>query len=268
MKHVLAMLIPFVMFLDLTGAMNAAGADFKEKRLTDRVLILKHAPWEEIMTVIDTGSSLLVVDTWGSLAAAKSAKIHIDSVFHKPVRYVINTHHHWDHTFGNAAFPGAEIIGHRFCAEDMIADYGKADVRKSYFKGNVENESLRTYILNTAKELENPEFRLVPPTRLTEERDTIRIGDLSVLIYHTPGIHTRSNITIFIPEMGILFGRRAFADIENLKLEKGADPLIIARVLEEILSSKKPVRYLIPGHYDPVENPDLKPAVEQLKRMQ
>ena len=69
------------------------------------------------------------MDTWGSLAAAKQAKVRINSVYHKPIRYVVNTHHHWDHTFGNGAFEGAEIIAHRFCAADMLTDYADAGKR-------------------------------------------------------------------------------------------------------------------------------------------
>jgi glyoxylase-like metal-dependent hydrolase (beta-lactamase superfamily II) len=100
------------------------------------------------------------------------------------------------------------------------------------------------------------------------ERDTLHAGDLTVLSYHTSGIHTRSNITVFIPELGIVFGRREFAEPENLRLEPGADPAIIARVLEDILASGKPVYYLIPGHGQPVENPNLKTGMEKLKGLE
>jgi len=81
-------------------------------------------PWLENMTILDAGPSLVVVDTWSSPQAAASTKALIDQRFHKPVSHVINTHHHWDHTFGNQVFSDAVIVGHRLCAEDMKADYG------------------------------------------------------------------------------------------------------------------------------------------------
>ncbi|MDM7926037.1 MAG: MBL fold metallo-hydrolase, partial [bacterium] len=97
---------------------------FGESCLADRVRVLTHAPWAETMTVVDADTCLVVVDTWGSLPAARQAASRIDSLYRKPVRFVINTHHHWDHAFGNAAFPDAGIVGHRFCGPDMLEDYG------------------------------------------------------------------------------------------------------------------------------------------------
>ena len=123
--------------------------DFTETRLKDRVLLLLQAPWSETMTILDAGSGLIVVDTWGSLAAAKQAKIR----------------------------------------------------------------------------------------------------------------------TVFIPELGIVFGRWEFSDPGKLVLEPKADPAIIVRVLEEILTAGKPIRYLIPGHGSPVENPDLRSGIARLKEM-
>jgi metal-dependent hydrolase (beta-lactamase superfamily II) len=40
---------------------------------------------------------------------------------------VINTHHHWDHTFGNQVFADAKIIGHVLCSEDMQTVYGSKE---------------------------------------------------------------------------------------------------------------------------------------------
>ena len=42
----------------------------------------------------------------------------IASVTDQPVRTLINTHHHGDHTYGNYLFPGATIVAHEQCRED------------------------------------------------------------------------------------------------------------------------------------------------------
>jgi glyoxylase-like metal-dependent hydrolase (beta-lactamase superfamily II) len=243
---------------------------FGEIRLDDRVMVLIHAPWAETMTVVDAGPGLIVVDTWGSLATAKRASARIDSVFHEPVLSVINTHHHWDHTFGNAAFQDAEIVGHRFCAADMRASYGDPATRKTKLEESArlaDYTSVRDYIHEVERESSGNGFRLLPPSRLTDECDTLHIGDLTVILYHTPGIHTRGNLTIFIPELGIVFGRREFAGSGTIKLEPGADPSKISRVLENILAVGKPVRYLIPGHGEAIDNPNLYKAIINFNKL-
>ncbi|MDM7925338.1 MAG: hypothetical protein QUS35_04920 [bacterium] len=78
---------------------------------------------------------------------------------------------------------------------------------------------------------------------------------MTFILYHTPGIHTRSNLTVFVPELGVVFGRREFTDRVNMKLEPGADLAVIERVLEDIRGVGKPVRFLIPGHGGAVEDP-------------
>jgi glyoxylase-like metal-dependent hydrolase (beta-lactamase superfamily II) len=256
-----------VIFLsrDVAGV-SADSPRFRENRPTGRVLVLTQAPWAETMTVLEADSCLVIVDTWGSLSAAREAASFIDSLYRKPVRYVINTHHHWDHTFGNAAFPDAEIVGHRFCGPDMLRDYGDRNARKRYFIDNAattRDPSLRAYVDGVGEESADSAFALVPPVRSAGDRDTLAAGDLTFLLYHTPGIHTRSNLTVFVPELGIVFGRREFLDRAGMKLEPGADPAVIERVLEDIRSSGKPIRFLIPGHGQAIENPSLTKVIER-----
>jgi glyoxylase-like metal-dependent hydrolase (beta-lactamase superfamily II) len=257
-------------FSTLTAFPSPDSTGFQESRLNDRVLLLHRAPWAETLTVADAGPGLIVVDTWGSPAAAKKGRARIDSLFHKPVLFVINTHHHWDHTFGNGAFAGgsAKIIGHRFCASDMRASYADPAIRKSKLKESgslADYASIRSYVRGVEAETAGDGFRLRPPDHPVGDRDTLHVGDLTVLFFHTPGIHTRSNLTVFVPELGIVFGRREFAGNGPISLERGADTAKIVRVLEDILTSGKPVRYLIPGHGQPVADPDVKAGIKQLK---
>jgi len=242
--------------------------DFQEIRLSDRILILKHAPWAETMTVIDAGPGLLVVDTWGSPCSAMSAKARLDRVFRKSVKWVINTHHHWDHIFGNQAFTGADFIGHKNCLLDMEADYQDPEIRRQKLEAGAkiaDHEPTRRYMTAVLEESSGGDFRLCRVNRFCADRDTLRAGELSLLFYHTPGIHTRSNITLFVPELRLLFGRREFAGPGPISLEPGADPQIIARVLKDILASGTEIKYLIPGHGDPAGNPGLEETIRYLE---
>src|SRR5262245_44260821 len=65
--------------------------------------------------IIFLGDSVLVVDTHSKPSAARALVAQIKKLTDKPVRYVVNTHFHWDHYQGNEAYPsswpaGIEII--------------------------------------------------------------------------------------------------------------------------------------------------------------
>src|ERR1044071_4566095 len=65
--------------------------------------------------IISLGDSVLVVDTHSKPSAARALVAQIKKLTDKPVRYVVNTHFHWDHYQGNEAYPsswpaGIEII--------------------------------------------------------------------------------------------------------------------------------------------------------------
>src|ERR1700675_4339833 len=67
---------------------------------------------------------VMVADTHSKPTAARVIVEHLRGMTTKPVRYVVNTHFHWDHWHGNevypAAYPGAEIITNQLTREAMV----------------------------------------------------------------------------------------------------------------------------------------------------
>ncbi len=63
---------------------------------------------------------MLVIDTRASHREADELIDEIEAFTNLPVAWLVNTHWHWDHAFGNSRFPGAEIWGHRLCREALI----------------------------------------------------------------------------------------------------------------------------------------------------
>lgn len=98
-------------------------------------------------------------------------------------RLVVNTHHHWDHVFGNAAFAGEDIVAQQGCPRLIQAELQGGD------------ESLR---------LPPPEG--VPLPNITfGDRLTYSDAGGAVHLIHTPG-HSEDSIVVFLTESRLLLG--------------------------------------------------------------
>jgi cyclase len=81
--------------------------------------------------IVVNADDVLVVDSHSSPAAAWALAEQIKTITDKPIRYVINTHFHWDHAHGNQIYgPDVEIIGHEFTRRMLAA--GESTRGRSY----------------------------------------------------------------------------------------------------------------------------------------
>src|SRR5579859_6235104 len=116
MKRVVAMLW-FALML-MAGRCGAAEELFDIKPIADGVYAAIAKPAYKVncnAVIIFLGDSVLVVDTHSKPSAARALIEQIKKLTPKPVKYVVNTHFHWDHYQGNQAHPsscpaGIEII--------------------------------------------------------------------------------------------------------------------------------------------------------------
>lgn len=108
------------------------------------------------------------------------------------VKYVINTHHHADHCWGNCFFPGATIIGHERCRQ-MLMD--------------------RTPSALEVASQENPLYKqlaIIPPQiTFSEGTFSLRVGKKRLKLFPTPG-HSEDGISVLVEEDRILFSGDAF----------------------------------------------------------
>src|SRR5215470_14583046 len=72
--------------------------------------------------IIFLGDSVLVVDTHSKPSAASALIAQIKKLTDKPVRYVVNTHFHWDHYQGNEAYPSSWPAGIEIISSEATRD--------------------------------------------------------------------------------------------------------------------------------------------------
>ncbi len=103
-------------------ALTAAG--FVE--VADRVWVGRYEPCAVNVTVVDGEAGRVVVDTRGTAEEGRELARDLARLGARDVVAVLNTHAHFDHTFGNVAFPGVAIWGHRRVAELLGDDEAMA----------------------------------------------------------------------------------------------------------------------------------------------
>ena len=68
-------------------------------------------------SVIITANSVILIDTGSSKSYGEQVKKQIEKITSKPIKYIINTHHHPDHFLGNSAFSLAHDLKIKFLIE-------------------------------------------------------------------------------------------------------------------------------------------------------
>jgi len=175
-------------------------------------------------------ASVAVIDTGGSACDGARLRAAIRQVTPLPIRYVINTHVHPDHVFGNAAFEqdAPQFIGHHQLPRAM------AERGKHYLEAN------RRFMGEAALE----GTKIVAPThKVSDELDIDLGGRVLHLVAHATG-HTDNDLTVFDAESATLWT----GDI----VFEGHLPVIDGslkgwlKVMDAL--SKVPARHVVPGH--------------------
>ena len=177
------------------------------------------------------------IDSCATEARTSAYRAAIARVSPAPVRTLVNTHHHGDHTHGNYQFREATIIAQRNCRAEMLAT------------GLPGERTARTWVPPQWGELE-----LAPPTVTFDDRLELWSGDhrCEVRFAGTPA-HTTSDSIVWLPEPSVLFaGDLVF---------NGGTPFILGGSLAGAIEAVEALaglhaRTIVPGH-GPVCGPEV-----------
>jgi glyoxylase-like metal-dependent hydrolase (beta-lactamase superfamily II) len=200
----------------------AGDAKFEFKKIADGVHVAVAAPAYKVncnTAIIEDGDGVLIVDTHSKPSAARVIVEHVRSLTSKPVRYVVNTHFHWDHWHGNevypAAYPNAEIITNQLTREAMvkkglkrIQDHvrqvpGEIDRLRSEVAGatGAERERLEGDLrLAQAYLTEVTALKPALPTMAFERTMKLYRRDREIHLLYLGRAHTEGDVFVYLPK--------------------------------------------------------------------
>ena len=182
----------------------------------------------------------IVIDTLALPEETLAIREFVEHEIGVPVRYVVNTHYHADHSWGNCFFPGATIIAHALCRSLLVE------------RGIPSLESVRR---------QNTTYRQVkivlPHLTFDQGALTLRVGKKNLTIMPASG-HSPDGIAVLVDEDRVLFAGDAFMPL----------PYVVDGDAEEITTSIKKIgrmglENIVQGHGDIILRGEIDAAVKE-----
>ncbi|MDQ6688012.1 MAG: MBL fold metallo-hydrolase [Actinomycetota bacterium] len=194
---------------------------------------------------------LLVVDTNTSAAVARTVLEEVRRVSSAPILAAVNTHHHFDHTFGNLTFAtaGAELVCHEGAATTLPAH--AADIlRQLEAEAQADDRDRDRY-------REIAETEVAVPSRTFSSAMSLDLGDRQVELVHPGRGHTDGDAVLRVPDAKVLFAGDL---VEESALRKGIPgygddcwPMEWPTTLDLVLALLDAGSVVVPGHGAPVD---------------
>ena len=206
--------------------------------VADRVWVLRH-PWFDInLTAVGGERGLVLVDTHASSVAAREVVDGLHALGRGAPVAVVNTHEHFDHTFGNAV---------------ILQEYGEVPIHAT------EEAASRTI---EAGERIKAEYRTSPDPRAGEVVDTpirpadrtfssaavIDLGDRIVELVHPGRGHTGGDLVVRVPDADVLLAGDLIEESAPPALGADSWPMEWAATLDLVLGLVTPASVVVPGH--------------------
>jgi len=174
--------------------------------------------------IIEGDSDVLVVDSHVSPGGAWALREELKAITSKPIRWVVNSHYHFDHSHGNQIYgPEVEIIGHDYTRAQMVAGKSQDSPAREFFVGGVPNaiKNLESRLGNakTPEERAQIENQLAiqrnhlegtnavkptPPTMTLNRTMTLHRGSREIRILFLGRGHTAGDVVVYLPRERIV----------------------------------------------------------------
>jgi glyoxylase-like metal-dependent hydrolase (beta-lactamase superfamily II) len=191
------------------------------------------------VTAIGSERGLVVVDTHGSTAAGRLVLDDLRRLGAGEVHAVVNTHWHWDHSFGNAAFrehdPDVPIHAHEQAAA-WLAERGE------------ETKARWLEYPEDPHAAEVADTEIVLPDRVFSMAHALDLGDRAVELLHLGRGHTDGDLVVRIPDADVVLGGDLVEESAHPWIGMDSWPLEWPSTLEAVLGQLGLETMVVPGH--------------------
>jgi len=210
------------------------------ERVSENVFWFQSEVYAQVTAGVVAGPQWAVlIDTLALPDETLSIREFVEHELNVPVRYVINTHYHADHAWGNCFFPGATIISHANC------------------RAFLEEQGIPS--LEVAQK-HNPALRQVkivlPQMTFIDGGMTLRVGKKNLVIFPSFG-HSYDGVSVLVEEDRILFAGDSFMPVPHV-VDGDADDNIAT--MKEI--GKLGLENIVQGHGDIILRGEIEAAVK------
>ena len=179
-------------------------------------------------SVIINENDVLLVDSHMTPAASWALMKELENLTDKPVRYVVNTHFHFDHAHGNQAFgDDVEIIGHKYTREQLVAGASKEGRAWEMFvvdglpariqqaesaletaidatDADAEAEARKQLAVHTNYRDATAAIVPTPPTMTLAKQMTLTRGGREIQLWFFGRGHTGGDVVVYLPEEKVI----------------------------------------------------------------
>ena len=214
--------------------------------VADRVWVARHSWLDVNVTVVGGERGVVVVDTHASERAMREVLDALRRVTRADVVGVVNTHAHFDHTFGNAVVreqaPAAPLLAHEEAATTTVEAGERA---KTLYVADPDDPHGEEVLAT----------RIVPATDTFSSVRAIDLGDRVLELVHPGRGHTAGDLVVRVPDADVLLAGDLVEQSAPPSYGPDSYPLDWPGALDLVVGLLTPSSVVVPGHGDLVDQP-------------
>ncbi|MBA2696410.1 MAG: MBL fold metallo-hydrolase [Actinobacteria bacterium] len=203
--------------------------------VADRCFVRRHEHLDVSSTAIIGAHGVTVVDTRASRSQGHDLVEQVRRLTSLPVAYLVNTHVHFDHLFGNGAFAGVPAVAHDSVPADLPAHV--ESVRRLYEADT--DDPYRHEVLAT---------EVVPPDVTFSSAWATDLGDRYLEVVHLGRGHTAGDVLVRVPDADLLCAGDLIESSAAPSYGVDCYPLEWGATLEQVSSLIGAGTVVVPGH--------------------